>query len=459
MKQLGVFELNGKYFVYEVGPDGAAMGEPKGGPFDDVGAAQAALAGMQQPAAQTAPPPAQSQTPQPVKAAPVSNDVAALKFQVATLQNQVAAMQNAGAGRVEAGKDPAESPFKSLGDQLLAEVKRANGYGYDPRQTRLNQKYSEAVKATGLNEGTLSDGGAMVQTDFSNTLMERAYEAGDIYPRTSRQPIGAGFNAYSALLIDETSRADGSRSGAIQMYWIGEAGTYTASRPKLRRYELALAKLVGLCYATDENLQDATQLEGLIKREFPKEWDYQVNNKIIRGTGSGIPMGILNASATVSVSKETGQAAATIVYDNILKMWARMWAPARKNAVWYYNQDCEVQLFKLALTVGTSALEPRFIGFNNSGALTAFGRPMLPLEQCSTLGTVGDLILFDPSSYLVIEKGGLDVQSSIHVAFTTGEQVFRFTSRVNGGPLWNSALTPANGTNTLSPYITLATRA
>ena len=42
---------------------------------------------------------------------------------------------------------------------------------------------------------------------------------------------------------------------------------------------------------------------------------------------------------------------------------------------------------------------------------------------------------------------------------TTDETAFRFILRVDGQPLWNSAVTPANGTNTISPFISLATRA
>lgn len=345
-------------------------------------------------------------------------------------------------------------PFKSLGEQMAAIVKAVNAPAYaDPRIAKVNSK------ATGMNEGTLSDGGAFVQTDFSNTLLERAYAMGAFLSRTAKQTVGQGFNAYGALLIDETSRAEGSRSGAVQMYWIGEGGTYTASRPKLRRYELKLGKLVGLVYATDENLQDAAQLESLIMREYPKEFDFQANNKIFRGSGAGEPMGVLNAPGKVSVAKETGQAAATVVYQNLLKMWSRMWAPSRATAIWLYNQDVEPQLFSMALAVGTAALEAKFVQFDQNGQLRIFGRPAFPLEQASTLGTQGDIALVDPEQYLTVGKGSLDVASSIHVAFTTGEQTFRFTARFNGGPLWNSALTPAQGTNTLSPYVVLDTRA
>ena len=58
----------------------------------------------------------------------------------------------------------------------------------------------------------------------------------------------------------------------------------------------------------------------------------------------------------------------------------------------------------------------------------------------------------------MIEKGGMESASSIHVKFTTDETAFRFVMRVDGQPTWNAALTPSNGSNTQSPFITLDTR-
>jgi HK97 family phage major capsid protein len=171
--------------------------------------------------------------------------------------------------------------------------------------------------------------------------------------------------------------------------------------------------------------------------------------------------GLLASGATISVAKETGQGADTIVSQNIMKMWARMWGRSRRNAIWLYEQSCEPQLMQMTIGVGTGGA----LVFTPPGGLSAapyatiFGRPAIPHESCKVVGDNGDLILIDPTEYQMIEKGGIQSASSIHVAFTTGEQLFRFTYRVDGQPLWNSALTPKSGGDTLSPYVTLAARA
>jgi hypothetical protein len=86
------------------------------------------------------------------------------------------------------------------------------------------------------------------------------------------------------------------------------------------------------------------------------------------------------------------------------------------------------------------------------------GRPMLPLEQAATLGTVGDIALLDLSQYILIRKGGIDAQESMHVRFLYGERTFRWTQSIIGKPKLTSPLTPYQGASTTSPFVVLATR-
>jgi HK97 family phage major capsid protein len=216
---------------------------------------------------------------------------------------------------------------------------------------------------------------------------------------------------------------------------------------------------MGLYVPTDELLQDVTALEGEVGDLFTAEITFTVEDAITNGDGAGKPLGYMNSAAKVTVAKEGGQAADTIVYANLLKMWARMWGPSRSSAVWFYNQDAEPQLHQLALPVGTGALPAQFIQFSPDGSLRAFGRPMIPVEYNPTVGDEGDLALVDLSQYRWIDKGGVQTASSIHVYFTTDEMAYRFIYRCNGAPVWEAPLTPFKGTDTLSPIVTLAERA
>lgn len=318
----------------------------------------------------------------------------------------------------------------------------------------------ERRAASGMGESVPSDGGFLVQHDFSAELLRRAYASGVLASRVRRIQLGANSKGLRINAIDETSRADGSRWGGVTSYWVNEGDLKTASRPKLRQMELNLKKLIGLCYATDELVEDAAALGQIIMDAFADEFAFRIDDAILRGTGAAQPLGILNSPALVSVAAESGQAAGTLQAENLVKMYSRMWASSRRNAVWVYNQDVEPSLFGLALSIGTGGV-PVFMppgGLTANPFSTLYGLPMIPVEQAATLGTVGDVLLIDPSQYILVDKGAMKSDSSIHVRFIYDETTFRFVYRADGMPTWHSALTPANGSNTLSPYVALATR-
>ena len=376
----------------------------------------------------------------------------------------------------EADRAAEGNPFKGWGDLLQTIAKSPNDMRLRPVR---EGEYFDATKAlgglsigsltsakmatkapTGLGELIPSAGGFLVGTDRAAGVMQRVYDIGQLLRLVDMVGISAGSNGMTFNAIDETSRATGSRMGGVRGYWVSEGSEKTASQPKFRQMELKLYKLAVLMYATDELLADASALESWVMSNLPDEIRFMAENSIINGTGAGQPLGILNGGSLVSVAKETGQAAATVVAENISKMWARRWIGGR-NYVWLFNQDVEPELDNLSYPVGTGGalvyMPPGGLSGNPYGMIK--GRPAFPVEYCPTLGTVGDIMLVDLSQYQMIEKGGIEAASSIHVRFVYDETVFRFVYRVDGEPKWDSALTPFQGTNTVSPFVVLATRA
>ena len=142
-------------------------------------------------------------------------------------------------------------------------------------------------------------------------------------------------------------------------------------------------------------------------------------------------------------------------------MWARLVANARADSAWFLNQDCEPQLGQMSLAVGTGG-QPVYLpagGASSSPYGSLFGRPVIPIEQCQTLGTTGDIYLASfGRGYIYSQKGGMQSDMSIHVRFVYDESVFRFVLRIDGQPLLRSAITPYKGTNTLSHFVKLDSR-
>lgn len=351
-------------------------------------------------------------------------------------------------------KDPAK--FRSLGEQLQAIAGVAMTGREDNRLT-----WDNLAPATGAAVSSVpSDGGYLIQKEFSTELLGRMNDLGQVKSRVRTITIGPNADGLRLPTVNETSRATGSRWGGVQVYWGAEADAATAKKPAFRMMELELKDLIGLAYATNRILQDATALESVFLQAFSEEMNFMIEDALINGSGAGMPLGILNCPALVSVSKETGQAAATIVSENINKMYARLWSRSEANAVWFCNKDIMPQLQSLNMAAGQNGqlvyLPPG--GLSEAPYARLMGKPVLPIEYCATLGTVGDLILADMTQVIGIEKGGMAADQSIHVRFTTNENTFRFIYRYDAQPVWNSALTPFKGSATQSPFVALATR-
>lgn len=342
-----------------------------------------------------------------------------------------------------------------IGDFLGAIYRQETSHATD---SRLGQ-YFESRAPTQFGELIDSDGGFLVPPQFAAGLLQRTYSIGQVMSRCRQQPMTGNKLVLNG--VDETSRATGSRFGGVQAYWLEESGTITASKGKFHQIVLEPEILAALTYVSETLLQDTTALTAFINTTFPEEMNFMIEDAIIEGDGAGKPSGIKNHAAMLSITKETGQAAATIVPENIIKMRARLWARSRGNSIWLTNQDIEPQLHTMVLAVGTGGV-PVYLpagGLSGTNFDTLYGRPVVPVEYAETLGTVGDISLVDLNQYVLGQRAGVQTATSIHVNFTKIETAFRFHLRIDGQPLWKSALTPFKGTLTQSPFVNLATRA
>lgn len=344
-------------------------------------------------------------------------------------------------------------PFKTFGE-FLQQVKRAedNPYGTDKRLIELNKR-----AASGANEAVGSEGGFMVQHDFAAEIQKASFDTGVLASKVRQIPISPNSNTLSVNVVDETTRVKGSRWGGVQAYWVAEADAATAKKPKLARLDFRLQRLTALAYVTDELLADAPAMTSLLTQAFSEELAFELDEAILRGDGAGKPLGILNSNCFVAI---TGESASKVKAADVIGARARLWARSRANSVWLVNQDVEPSLHKMFIAGATSDLHVYTPANGLSGLPydTLYGRPIIPIEQASSVGTVGDLILADLSQYGMIRKDGAGLESSIHVRFVNAETAFRISIRVDGKPMWLSAITPARGSATQSPFVGIATR-
>ena len=258
--------------------------------------------------------------------------------------------------------------------------------------------------------------------------------------RTDSQTSSSNSITFPA---DETT--PWQTSGGILAAWESEGGLKGQSKPNLTEKTVKLNKLVSLVPVTDELLEDAGALANYINRKAPDKMNFKVDAAIIDGTGVGQPKGILRSAGTITVAAESGQAADTVVFANIVNMYNRLTPEARRNAVWLVNPDVEAQLQVMQFP-GTGTAVPVYLppgGLSAAPYASLMGRPIIPHQALPVLGDSGDIVLGDLSSYLsVVKSGGVRSDVSIHLWFDYDMTAFRFVLRVGGQPWWDSEIAP-----------------
>lgn len=311
----------------------------------------------------------------------------------------------------------------------------------------------KAVQGMSAQEG--ASAGFMIMPEFNQQILEKLYD-NDIWTRTDGYTVN---NNMVFLANAETSRATGSRHGGQRGYWVDEGATITKSKPTMRRIEMSLKKCAIVVYLTDELLADtAGSLEQYIARKAAEEFKFMLGDVVFNGSGVQQPLGFLNSPALLSITKETNQAATTIVAGNIDKMFSRRYVGG--NYAWYHNQDCGPQLDNLTMDVGTAgvALYRPQDGIAGTAPMTLKGLPRVETEFSASVGTVGDLALADLKQYISISKGGITQAVSTEIEFLTDQTAIRFTMRVNGRPWETTPVTPYKGSNTQSSFLVTETR-
>ena len=349
--------------------------------------------------------------------------------------------------------------FRSMGD-FLGSVRgatvaaRQGGRAFDPRlATVMGGGFSAAAPTTWGGESTGEDGGYLVPPGFSADIFRISLEEEALLPLTDGMAIDGNS---MTLPKDETTPwgADGVRA-----YWAGEALVGTQTKPKVGRSNYRLKKLIALVPMTEELLADGAGMGAYFGPACARSIRWKTDEAVMFGAGGEEPLGAYTDSAlAISVAKETSQAGATINAQNVTKMLARLMPGCYGNAVWMVNNDALPQLF--TMTLGDKPIWMGPNGVTSSPYGTLLGRPLMVTQHAKSIGTVGDIMLADFRQYRSITKaGGIQTATSMHLFFDADAVAFRATFRVDGAPKMSAAITPANGSNTLSPFVQLATRA
>lgn len=367
----------------------------------------------------------------------------AMKASAATGNRQVAPAKIVPAGQITvSSKTDNTMGFENLGEFAKAVSNKSRGMKVDRRfeNEAAYEKFSE-------------DGGVLIPTDFMTDIQTKAEGDASLLARSSNFKVNGN---HLSLPVDEQE----PWNGGIKAYWVGEGEPHTESKGALKSANWRLHKLGALVKATDELLDDAAALESYIKAKAPQAITAKLNDAILNGDGVAKPQGLLNSGFKIAASKEVGQAADTIVYENIVSMEARhIMSP---NSIWIANPMIKEQLRKLKDENGNHVYM-NGAGFPNlaaAGYETLMGKPIVyMMGGARELGTEGDLILADLSYYYsIVKTQGIQQSMSTHLLFDRDQTAFKFITRVDGSCPFSSPVKTQYGDYEMSGFVTLEDR-
>lgn len=347
----------------------------------------------------------------------------------------------------------AVKPFNSLGEQLMAIRDASKGGAVDKRLVQVNNE------ALGANESVGADGGFLLQTDFAGMILESAVTSSPLLNRLDRHTCSSTANSMRFLTADEKDVSN-SVFGGVAMHWGVEGETAASSKPKFKEMKLDLEKMMGFAFATDEMLSDIPFMTSFFGQAFVLAADRLLVDGVISGDGVGKPLGLLHSKAAIEVEKTANQAAKTFTGDNVIKMMGRAMPRNRDKLVWLMHPDVEELLPYLAIQSGEAA---KFL-WNPEGGIGGFdtqrvlNKPVLFEDNCSALGEKGDIMLVDPTQYILLTKGTIKQDWSIHVEFLTDQSCFRIVFRCNGAPKVHNPIKIKNSDKPRSPFVLMGAR-
>lgn len=339
---------------------------------------------------------------------------------------------------------------QSFGDWALAVARGDRHY----LEKHYGSQFVEYSAKAALGEASGVTGGYTVPPDFYGQLMQLVGEDSFIRPRAFVVPM-AGATLQIPYLDQTTAQSAGISPffGGVQMSWTAEAQTRTETEPQFKQLELKAWELSGYSVSSNVLLQDSVLgLEKFLLTLFARAIAWFEEFAFLQGNGVGKPQGVLGAPATLAVTRA---GATQVQFADIAGMWSKLLPHSWNKAIWAFSPSVVPQLLQLK----DGANRAIFISIDQGAAKapnwSLLGRPAFPTEKLPALGTKGDMILIDPSLYVVGDRMQIEVAASEHVNFLKNQMTWRVVERVDGQPWLDKPVTLQDAATQVSPFVVL----
>ena len=346
------------------------------------------------------------------------------------------------AGYVTSDGGTADKHIKSFGDFLVA-VRRND----DERLTKVYGTMKD------LGESPGSAGGYLVPTEYGSQLIQAAAFENPVYSRVQRIPVMRESGTYPALDQYFTPVAGSGQTafaGGVKASFTDAGAEFTETQPAFSTLNWRLNKMGGVTEVENELIEDSPfAIEALLRGLFQVAISARNERNILRGSGVGEPLGILNAASAIGVSDNT---TGSFKWEDVGAMYARFKGMGG-SPVWVIHPS----VWPKIMTMNNSSVSVVQTNLNSGTPNTINGFPVITSEHLPQIGNNGSVLLADLTAYVMFEKAGLSISYSEHVGFKRDVGVWKFRIRNDGKP-WLQApviLSDNQGSYSVSPFVFL----
>jgi HK97 family phage major capsid protein len=333
-------------------------------------------------------------------------------------------------------------------------MRKFDNFGCFARDVGASCSDNRQRAAIGLQESDQVLGGFLVPEHWAEEILTTIFDGAPSPVSAVREFVFDGpGNTLHVPGVDETSRADGYRWGAVVADFALEGVQPPFSAPHFKDTEFAAEKMTTLVRMSSELWMDVPALGDFLIEAIADEMRHKLQSYMFTpaGTGAQIPLSVLHSPALISVNV-AGNGPGTIISQNLFDMWFSLPAASRPRAIWVASESATRYLVQ----AGIAPIYPVSGATNPDDIPRIFGRPVYEIDGAPAIGTPGDLLLIDPAWYGVARKPSNQAFSA-DCLFTSNEVLFRVNTRIMGRPLVTAPLTASDGARR-SPFIALAQR-
>ena len=293
-------------------------------------------------------------------------------------------------------------------------------------------------------------GGYSVPEYWTASIFDTGLESEIVRPRATVYPMDSEMLHIPAW--DSMNHTNGTMFGGFTISYLGENQDATPVTGKLRQITLTSHKVGIYTEISREAQTSGVSLETQLRTKLTQAVSFLLDRDFLTGNGISKPLGVLNSPSKITVARAT---ASQVNYQDVYTLYGRLAPECQANAVWVASHSVLPQLMNMQ--VGNELIFNPITtgGIAGPVPMSLFGKPLLFTEKVPALGTEGDLMLVDFSQYALGLRQEVVLDISNAPGWTRDVISLRCIVRIDGSSLWQSAITPLNGSDTLSWCVVL----